>query len=188
MPGARRSAPSAGVEHGSGRASPARGTRSRGRPPLPDRGPSPCGPRPGAPSSGDSHEADVGRARRLRSTCSAIASLPWGTPRRPAARTSGRRSTAAGNCTGASFAGWPRTSISPISWSRRRSIADKIGAGAFEAANAASREMLARLRHPESAFLDLAQVHLDAALARLGTEDQPLCAARHVRRRGRGLE
>ena len=58
----------------------------------------------------------------------------------------------------------------------RRSIADKIGAEAFEPALREAWAMMAHLRRPEPALIDLAQIHLDAATARIGTSHDPLPA------------
>ncbi len=60
----------------------------------------------------------------------------------------------------------------------RRSIADKVGAGAFEPALREAWVMMAHLRRPEPALIDLAQIHLDAAMARIGTSHDPLPAPR----------
>ena len=58
----------------------------------------------------------------------------------------------------------------------RRSIALELGAGAFEPASRAAWAMMARLRHPEAAFVDLAQIHLDAFVPSLGTNHDALPA------------
>lgn len=58
----------------------------------------------------------------------------------------------------------------------RRAIADKMAAGAFEPALREAWTMTARLRHPEAAFVDLAQIHLDSVAQRAGREDDPLPA------------
>jgi tetratricopeptide (TPR) repeat protein len=52
----------------------------------------------------------------------------------------------------------------------RRSIADKLAIGAFEPALREAWAMTARLRRKEAAFADLAQIHLEAALKRAGTD------------------
>jgi tetratricopeptide (TPR) repeat protein len=56
----------------------------------------------------------------------------------------------------------------------RRPIADKIAAGAFEDALHEVWSMMARLQRPDAAFLDLAQIHLEAAVARVGSAHPPL--------------
>jgi hypothetical protein len=58
----------------------------------------------------------------------------------------------------------------------RRAIAEKLAAGAFEPALREAWAILARLRRPEAAFADLAQIHLDAAVERAGTSDNALPA------------
>jgi hypothetical protein len=58
----------------------------------------------------------------------------------------------------------------------RRAIAEKLAAGAIEPALREAWTMMARLRHPEAALVDLAQIHLDAVVHRPGTEDDPLPA------------
>ena len=49
----------------------------------------------------------------------------------------------------------------------RRSIADKLGAGAFEPALREAWAMMARIRRPEAALVDLAQIHLDSVVPRV---------------------
>jgi tetratricopeptide (TPR) repeat protein len=58
----------------------------------------------------------------------------------------------------------------------RRSIADKLDAGAFEPALREAWAMMARLRRPEAALVDLAQIHLDSVVPRVGTVHDDLPA------------
>jgi hypothetical protein len=64
----------------------------------------------------------------------------------------------------------------PFLGAARRAIADKLGDGAIEPALREARSMMARLRHPEAALVDLAQIHLDAATVGIGTTHDALPA------------
>jgi tetratricopeptide (TPR) repeat protein len=56
----------------------------------------------------------------------------------------------------------------------RRSIADKLAAGQIELGLREAWGMMLHLRRPEAALIDLAQIHLDAALSRGGTPGHAL--------------
>jgi hypothetical protein len=64
----------------------------------------------------------------------------------------------------------------PFLAAARRSIADKLGDGAIEPALREAWSMMARLRRPEAALVDLAQIHLDAATVGVGTAQDALPA------------
>jgi tetratricopeptide (TPR) repeat protein len=64
----------------------------------------------------------------------------------------------------------------PFLAAARRSIADRIGAGAIEPALREAWSTMARLRRPEAALVDLAQIHLDAATVGVGTDQGVLPA------------
>ncbi len=56
----------------------------------------------------------------------------------------------------------------------RRSIADALEAGEVERGLRETWTMMLHLRRPEVALIDLAQIHLDAAVARVGTPNEAL--------------
>jgi hypothetical protein len=64
----------------------------------------------------------------------------------------------------------------PLLAAARRSIADRLADGALEPALREAWAAMARLRRPEAALVDLAQIHLDAATVGVGTAQDALPA------------
>jgi hypothetical protein len=56
----------------------------------------------------------------------------------------------------------------------RRAIQDHVKTGAYEAALQAAADVIARLRRPEAGLIDLARLHLEAAVAALGAGGEAL--------------